>query len=312
MKPSVLCIGFARCGTTTLYNILEQHKDIFLPGIKEPAYYSRKNLYKKGFNWYLKRYYPKSTNKKVVMEVNPLIAKSAEASRILEDFGEDTKIIILVRNPIQRLYSNFKMNLAIGGCFKEIKDNISSSTSKLFSKWLKTYYNEDEKMFKKCSKTNFVVSGEYYKVIKDYIDVFGKDKVKVIIFEDFIKEPQIYCQEIYDFIGLEDDPSINYNVHSNEGDRIPISKLSIKINRFYFKNICNRILLAKLPYISRTFCKIINRINWIVPKRVLTKKDTRKEKMLDKDKEILRNYYYEDIKKLGKLLDVDLLKRWKM
>ena len=61
MKPNVLCVGFAKCGTTTMYDIMKQHPDIYLSNIKEPIYYGSKNLEQnKGFNWYLNRYYAKS------------------------------------------------------------------------------------------------------------------------------------------------------------------------------------------------------------------------------------------------------------
>ena len=131
------------------------------------------------------------------------------------------------------------------------------------------------------------------------------------IFEDFIKHPKKTCQEIYKFIGVEDDKKINYNIHSNEGNRLPVNKLSIKINKLYYYRIYKRIIINKFPYISRTFCKFIE-VTENFRKRILSKKDTHPEKMLPGDKELLRDYYLDDIKKLSKLLNIDLIAKWKM
>lgn len=311
VKPNVLCIGFAKCGTTTFYDIMGKHKDIFLSGIKEPLYYNNRKLYSKGFKWYQKRYYPKKVKEKIIMEVNPLIARDIKANTIKKDFGEHLKIIILIRNPIERLYSNFKMNLVIGGCFENPEDNLGSSTSQLFNKWLQEYYDKNKHQFKKCHQTNFVASGEYYQVIKDYLDTFGIDNVKVIIFEDLIKNTHKICQEVYKFIDIDENEKIDYNIHSNEGTRLPIGQLSIKINKWYFYNIWKKLLLEKLPYISNTFCRIINYTTWNIPK-IFSKRNNNPEKMLKEDIEILQEYYRSDIEKLSKLLNVDLLKKWKI
>lgn len=143
-KPNVLCVGFAKCGTTTLYDILAQHPDIYLSRIKEPIYYSEKELEEKGFEWYLKRYYLKAPSQKVIMEINPLIAKCDIPKKIVMDYGKDTKIIFLIRNPISRLYSNFKMNMLAGQTFTEKKKHCIEKNSVLFDWWVKEnfYYHE--------------------------------------------------------------------------------------------------------------------------------------------------------------------------
>ena len=311
VKPNVICVGFAKCGTTTLYSIMNQHKDIFLSGIKEPLYYSSPKLYSKGFEWYQKRYYPKKVKEKIIMEINPRMVKSINANKVLKDFGKNTKIIFIIRNPIERAYSHFKMILKTGLSFPKKEDNLGTSTNEKFHRWIQMYYDDNQNKIKECNKTYFITSNNYYKVIKDYMDTFGSENVKTFIFEDFIKNPQKTCKEIYRFIDIEDDETINYNIHSNEGNRLPINKLTIKINRIFFKFIYKRIMIEKLPYISNTFCSIIDKLSWFIP-TICSKKDKSPQKILPEDYELLRNYYYKDTKKLCKLLNVDLIKKWKM
>ena len=311
VKPNVLCVGFAKCGTTTLYDIMSKHKDIFLSGIKEPSYYNHKQLYSNGFEWYQKRYYPKKVKEKIIMEVNPKLIKHIDPKIIKKDYGKNLKIIFLIRSPIERTYSHFKMKLLSGGNFDKLEDSLSASTSNLFNKWLNMYYDKKTKKFKECGNTSWTKNSNYYENIKKYMDVFGKDNIKVIIFEDFIKNPKQTCNEIYKFIGIEEDETIEYDIHSNEGNRLPKNKLSIKINRWYYFKIYNRIILRKFPYISNGFCKIVSESSWTITK-LCSKKDKFPEKMLPENKETLRKHYYNEIKKLSQLLNVDLLKKWKM
>ena len=261
MKPNVLCVGFAKCGTTTLYDIMKQHPDIYLPNIKEPIYYGNKNLEQnKGFNWYLNRYYAKSISENIIMEINPILGRSVSASQIKKDYGENTKIIFLIRNPISRIYSEFKMNLVDGTCFLNLKDNLGDSTKELFDKWIDINFKnfENKYILKNDYSTMFCESGNYYVKIKDYIETFGKENVQIIFFEDFIKDPKSECSKIFDFINVKFDNSINYNLHSNDGNRIPRNIFTMKANKIWFLKIYKQILIEKIPFVSENVCKLLN------------------------------------------------------
>ncbi len=90
--PNILCIGFAKCGTTTLYDIFKQYPDIYLSNIKEPLFWGKKDLEEKGFDWYLERYYS-FANKPNIMEINPMIAKNKEAKVIKQYYEDNFKIV---------------------------------------------------------------------------------------------------------------------------------------------------------------------------------------------------------------------------
>ena len=50
--PNFMCIGAAKSGTTSLYDILKQHSDIFVPSFKEPHFFDIPSAYKNGISWY--------------------------------------------------------------------------------------------------------------------------------------------------------------------------------------------------------------------------------------------------------------------
>ena len=51
--PNFLCVGAQKAGTTTLFNILKQHPDIFLPSTKEAHFFDKEERYQKGISWWI-------------------------------------------------------------------------------------------------------------------------------------------------------------------------------------------------------------------------------------------------------------------
>lgn len=312
MKPNVLCVGFAKCGTTTLYDIMKQHPDIYLSGIKEPIYYGSKELVEeRGFEWYQNRYYPKNTQKKVVMEINPILGRSVPASQIKLDYGDKTKIIFLIRNPINRIYSEFKMNLVDGTCFSEPSDNLGNSTKHLFDEWIRNNFisSNGEYILNDTYSTKFCESGNYYVKIKDYIETFGNDNVQIIFFEDFVKDSKKECSKIFDFIDVKQGDSINYNLHSNDGNRLPKSIFTMKANQIWFLKIYKQFLIEKVPFVSDDMCKFLNFLTWKAP-ILLSKQNPNPENMSDEAKQVISDYYYDMINELSNLMDTNLFQKW--
>lgn len=309
IKPNVLCIGFAKCGTTTLYDILKQHPNIYLSGIKEPIYYGNRKIEPKGFKWYLNRYYPKKVKQKIIMEINPIIGKYVPAKRIKKDYGENIKIIIMIRNPIKRLYSNFKMNLMKGDCFANKKDNIGD-ISHLFDKWVAdNFIDDDLKIISNNVIPKFCKSGDYYNKILDYCSIFGMSNVKIIVFEEFIKNTKGVCEELYDFIGVESVKNINYNIHSNDGNRIVTNTFNLALNRIFLNYIWPNFFIKHVGFVSHQFSSLLNNFVWNYPK-FFTKKTKQRDNCSLFSEIILKSYYSEMIGNLSSLLKVNFYKKW--
>ena len=109
-KPDFIIIGVQKGGTTSLFNYLSQHPQISLSRVKEVHYFDVG--YQFGVEWY-QQFFPleKDRHGKLVGEASPYyIFHPLAAQRIKQDLPS-IKIIILLRNPIVRAYSNFQMQL---------------------------------------------------------------------------------------------------------------------------------------------------------------------------------------------------------
>ena len=113
--PNFLCVGAQKAGTTTLYDILKQHPEICLPVEKETHFFNKEARYLKGVTWWLKRCFSNYNNEKILGDITPeyLFFKKVP-NRIFNTLGRDIKIIIIVRDPVARAYSQYLMSVTRG------------------------------------------------------------------------------------------------------------------------------------------------------------------------------------------------------
>lgn len=173
-KPNVLVAGFPRSGSTYLYNILNQHPDIFIPSIKEINYFNKDHFfmgnpeilnprYFKPKKWYYKFF---KTDKKVVIDFSILSALDmSSAIRVKKELG-DIKIIFVTRN----------------------LEDYRKSIEKMLDMW-----NEPKE-----ASLLYLDLNDY---IKNYKTFFSK--VYVISMENFNKNPQLELKKVTKFLELE-------------------------------------------------------------------------------------------------------------
>lgn len=216
--PNFFIVGAAKSGTTSLLQYLRQHPDIFLPAdiaLKEPSYYC--DTYGvENYAAYLSIFFKEATAQKMIGEASTPYLTSPESAGKIHDAVPHARIIILLRNPVDRAYSLWKWMHAFGyetiGSFEEAlqveihsrKDN--PDFLRKFQKGGLTYYWD----------FLYFHSGLYFEQVKRYYDNFSKKQLKVIIFEEFVEEPLRSVHEIYKFLGVDPNFDPEIKIH-NEG-----------------------------------------------------------------------------------------------
>lgn len=310
MRLNFLCVGFPRCGTTTLYNILYQHENIYLSALKEPVFYGNKEFDKKDVNWYYRRYFGKNIPSKMKLgEINPNTNSWTSAKQLYKDYGKDLKLIFIVRNPVTRLFSDFKMNLARGTCFPELKDHCTNDTSRSFTKFVK----QNLKMVsrKRGRIDPLFQSSQYHKFITECEQYFGRDHIKVIVFEEFIKSQKEKSEELFQFLNIKNSAKIDFNIRENVGNRVPRGIWSIKATRFWMDKIWVNLFLKRIPFVSYSFCRFMEKnLYWKVFFGLLTKQEENIRPMEEETKRILEKYFNEEKKFIENYLSIDLSDLW--
>lgn len=309
-KPNFFCVGFAKCGTTTLHEIFKQHPDIYLPEIKETQYYWSNEAYKKGFEWYLKRYYSGADEQKAVGEINPNLTNRNYAQAIAKDFGSNIKLIFLLRNPLNRLFSHYKFYLKFGTSFNNINLCIKYANHNQvgFDRFVDLNFIKSSSGMISLAPTymkSFIEISNYYSHIKEYLNYFPKENTKIVLFEEFIQDTERVTKELFDFLGVNRDAKINYDIIANEGNLVPKS-----INSIYLYQMLLQLMDQGFKLNSNRMDGFIVWLREFLQRNVLLAPETDKSKMSDEAKELLQKYFEEDKKQIEQLLERDLSQLW--
>src|SRR5215469_13417957 len=120
--PSFFIVGAANSGTTSLYGYLKQHPDVFMPALKEPHYFAQVTPSHKQRHLrtiirnqaaYL-RLFHRADGCKAIGEASPSYLWDANAPYRIARAIPDAKIIILLRDPVERAYSHYLMDVREG------------------------------------------------------------------------------------------------------------------------------------------------------------------------------------------------------
>lgn len=238
-KPNFLIVGAAKAGTTSLANYLNEHKDIYIPESKELRYFIADSIKKVNPQDPLlpailrqsclekEEYYKLfDRDEKILGEasVQYLYHYQEAVPKIKKELG-DIPIIIMLRDPVKRAFSNWKFVL---------KDPLS------FENALKEEKNRKFKSFN--SFWFYKELGFYYDQVKCYLDNFSM--VKVIIFEEFIKNPDFYLNDLCDLFSIQKVEFATNIVHNVKDSFIP--KYDFMFKNRLFKKIFNPYLKSSI------------------------------------------------------------------
>ena len=195
--PNFYIVGAAKCGTTSIWGYLGKHPDVFFPKVKEPSYFMSiapppelENEHCDGNFDFYQRLYQDSNGYKAVGDASTGYLRDANAARRIHEVCPHARIVILLRDPVERAHSAFLME-------KRVSDYSVS-----FLEWVQNYRPRD-----KCEQvwgedTN-IEQGMYYEQVKRYIDTFGRDQVGVYLFEELEKDSRRLTEEIARHIGVD-------------------------------------------------------------------------------------------------------------
>lgn len=277
--PNFFIVGAVKCGTSSLYEYLKNTKGIFMSPIKEPHFFSvsvNDNLIFLGAIRDKKKYlnlFKDVKDEIVIGEATTSYLWDPKAPKLIHDIIPNAKIIIMLRDPVERAYSHFLKEVSTG------YDNHPFSDS------IKRALNSPPDY-----SGRIIDGGLYCEQVKRFLDIFGRDQVRIYISEEFFKDARKTVIGILDFLKVSSEPSSNtgtiYNAYVEP--RGKVSEVIIK-NKLLRKASKYILPVTSGPMIKTIFGKTGN-----------------KPTMSNKDKQFLEDFYRDDVKKLKKLLSRDL------
>lgn len=298
--PDFLVVGGAKCGTTSLFYYLEQHPEIFAPSEKEPHFFSFVNNPPNFTSPAdLRTISDLSDYSKMFDEAqeNQLICEASTSylydykntiKNIKEIYGEEAskelKIIILLRNPIDRAWSQFWQFKKFNHEPLEFGQTIPSDVveKRLNDGW--NYYYD------------YLGFGRYYEQVKAYMEHFND--VKVFFQETFLEDSQNVLDQTVEFLGVD----ANYQIETDRKFN-PSGKTKNNVFGIIWKLKTQTNLLN---FLKQFFpLKIRKKIIYFFMDKALEKQQM---KRADKAKVVLE--FEEDNRKLYNLLKAEEIKTW--
>jgi hypothetical protein len=284
MLPNLFIVGTPKAGTTSLHHYLDFHPEVFMSNPKETNYFTYEEI-KKQKLYYNEEHistkesylalFKNASNSPVIGEASVSYLFYPGTAKKIFDFNPKAKIIIILRNPVERCYSHYLMDKRLG-FVKEDLETIISEGSKESSPLAHAYQQ-------------FVELGFYSKQIEQYLEIFPKKQIKIFIYEEISAERKKFILDVCAFLGIRYQYNNDFEHHTNTYNE---PKGSI-LKKLYASKIVRRSIKAILPK------KQLERINktFFDNKKPILAKDTRA---------LLGKIYESDIAKTEAILGTSL------
>ncbi|MBV8775331.1 MAG: sulfotransferase [Deltaproteobacteria bacterium] len=198
--PNFFLVGAAKAGTTSIYAYLSQHPRVFFPTIKEPHFFTQvrpapelrfliEAISKRSA--YL-RLYACAAGHEVIGDASPSYLWHPEVPQRIRAKVPQAKIAIILRDPVERAYSHYLMDFREGAQSKPFYEALLEDMERPEKGWGISYL--------------YYELGLYAAQLQRYLDAFRPEQVKVLMFDDFRREPRMVLRELTDFLGVDPNP----------------------------------------------------------------------------------------------------------
>jgi hypothetical protein len=283
-----MCLGAAKSGTTTLYDILLQHSEIYIPAFKEPHFFDITENYNNGLQWYEKNYFNKA-DKKIIADFTPSYFFDKNApKRIFESLGRNMKFLVILRNPVDRAYSHYLHSKRDYHENENFEEALELEVSRL-----KKY--KDQSDYLSYLRHSYIHQGLYSQMLERYLLYFSLDNFLFIHFEDeLLKERDLTIKRILDFLEIDNSVLLNTNIRSNPSskEKSKMLKKLMKKRGWWRKVIKFMVPSMQLRQVIRNR---IQRINITEFKAQQLSREVKSD--------ILEKYFREDISNLERIIN---------
>lgn len=197
-KPTFLIIGAARSGTTTFAHCLALHPQVYLPETQaEPKFFSRRQEYEKGTDYYLQKYFSAVEKQLAIGEKSTEYLETPVVAERVFRFDPDMKLICVLRDPVERVISNY---------FWSVFNKVETRT---IDQALRTELENDKRAgtiktdFDSARPHAYIQRSRYYDNLRPFYDRFSPQNIRCVIFEEFVIDRKKIIDDVIAFLGLD-------------------------------------------------------------------------------------------------------------
>jgi len=206
--PDFIIIGSSKSGTWAIHNYLLQHPDVD---------YSARNIhffeyaYSNKISWY-KSHFPTKLYKSLVESIHKRKCLMSEHTSTylhhplipqrVKDGIPDVKLIVSLRNPIDRAYSNYHMFVRIGTEKRTFEDAVFSELKRIEIIKENDNFQIKNPNFSNCVESNYLRHGTYVDKLENWLKSFRREQFCIVENKDLSKNPQQVLDKIFEFLNV--------------------------------------------------------------------------------------------------------------
>ena len=202
-KPQFFVVGGSRCGTTTLHHALTHHPGIYVPPDKSPNFFTAQDMADypgsaamaamKGHSVtnaaeYRTLFAP-ARAEQLLGEVSPVYLQSIHTAGRIAQFSPGAKIVTILRDPVDRAFAHF-----VG----RRRDGLETRTH--FSETIAGELADPRP--RPVAFNCYLAIGRYGYFLKSFYDAFPAERIKLLFFDDLVRDPVAVLQDLFGFLGV--------------------------------------------------------------------------------------------------------------
>jgi hypothetical protein len=228
--PTFIIAGAPRCGTTYLYNVLDQHPNIYLakPRSPEPKFFLVDDEYRKGLEYYSLKYFAAAGDVQAVGEKSTNYLESPVAASRIREAVPAVRIVFAIRDPLERAYSNYLWSRKNGLETLSFEEAIEKEGMR------EAQYPFPQRYSRPFS---YVSRGMYADLLNPYFDLFTLEQLKIVFLEEIEARPKATLDDLCRYLGvrpLPDDTDLPSRVNSaRDGNEQMTKRTREKLREIY-------------------------------------------------------------------------------
>jgi len=193
-KPNFFILGAPKCGTTTIYESLDQHPDACMSKVKEPNFFADDYLFSKGLDWYVSKYFGKCGCCRVRGEATPRYLRMYERviPRLKQLYSDQEmlRFIIVLRDPVERAWSHYLHQIRNGLEDKEFEEALKLEESRR---------KENPELW-----YGYFRDGLYSEQIRPWFEAYPRDRFLILFTHELASDTLGVMRQVYRFLGIDE------------------------------------------------------------------------------------------------------------
>lgn len=189
--PNFFVVGAPKAGTTSLYEYLKPHPQIFLPVVKEPKYFTPQLRESVSLDRY-RQLYEHAAGYPAIGDLTPFYLWESTAPGRIHEVAPNAKIIVMLRDPVARAFSHYLMAVSLGHDKATFAEALSRYNDREAAEWYLS--------------SHYIEQGMYAEQIERYLRVFGAERVAVFLFDDLVSDPALTLTRMAEHLRIDPKP----------------------------------------------------------------------------------------------------------